>query len=164
MKARLDKILSIIGLALISHACSTAESRPVVAQKPFEESLVGTISHQDSGMFKAFNARDFEAFKRYLSPELEIYQDNIGLRNCHQSLEAFQNLLTGEYVLTRQLVKGSLEVYPIKGYGAIEIGRHTFCHIENEKWDCGTYKFVHIWKHENGAWQITRIITYGHKQ
>jgi hypothetical protein len=164
MKARLDKILSIIGLALISQTCSTPESRPVVAQKPFEESLVGTISHLDSGMFNAFNSRDFEAFKRYLSPELEIYQDNIGLRNYHQSLEAFQNLLTGEYVLARQLVKGSLEVYPIKDYGAIEAGRHTFCHVENGRQDCGTYKFVHIWKHENGAWQITRIITYGHKQ
>jgi hypothetical protein len=164
MKARLDKILSIISLALLSHACSTAESRPVVAQKPFEESLVETISHLDSGMFNAFNSRDFEAFQRYLSPELEIYQDNIGLRNYRQSMEAFQKLLTGEYVLARQLVKGSLEVYPIKDYGAIEIGRHTFCHIENGRQDCGTYRFVHIWKHENGDWKITRIITYDHKQ
>jgi hypothetical protein len=164
MKCRLDKIIWIISLMLISHSSSTAGSCPLVAQKPLEESLYKTISNLDSGMFNAFNRRDFKAFKRYLSPELEIYQDNIGLRNYRQSMGAFQKLMTGEYVLTRQLVGGSLEVYPIKDYGAIEIGRHTFCHIENGRWDCGTYRFVHIWKLENGAWQITRIITYDHKQ
>jgi hypothetical protein len=164
MRSRLGKILSIISFMLISHACSTAESRPFVVQKPFEESLYKTISKQDSEMFNAFNSRDFETFKKYMSPELEIYQDNIGLRNYHQSMEAFRKLMTGEYVLTRQLVKGSLDIYPIKDYGAIEIGRHTFCHIENGRRDCGTYKFVHIWKHENGTWKITRIITYDHKQ
>jgi hypothetical protein len=29
------------------------------------------------------------------------------------------------------LVPGSLEVYPIPGYGAMQIGAHTFCHIED---------------------------------
>ena len=150
MRYRLDKILLIISLALLSHTHLAAES------------LYETISNQDREMFQAFNSRDFEAFQKFLSPELEIYQDNIGLRDYHQSMEAFRGLLKGDYVLTRQLVKGSLEVYPIKDYGAIEIGRHTFCHIENGTLDCGEYKFVHIWKNENGNWKITRIITYDH--
>jgi hypothetical protein len=78
-------------------------------------------------------------------------------------MEAFRGIFSGDYILTRHLVKGSLEVYPIKNYGAIETGSHTFCHSENGKSDCGTFKFVHIWELQNGRWKITRIITYDHK-
>ncbi len=64
--------------------------------------------------------------------------------------------------LKRELVPGSLEVYPIKDFGAIEIGAHTFCHIENGKNDCGTFKFVEVWKNNKGEWKLTRIISYDH--
>jgi hypothetical protein len=79
-------------------------------------------------------------------------------------MEAFQGLFKMDYVLLRRLKKETVEVYPIKNYGAIEIGQHTFCHKENDKQDCGTYKFVHVWKFQNGHWTITKIITYGHDQ
>ena len=49
-------------------------------------------------------------------------------------------------MLIRQLVPGSLEVYPIKDYGAIETGRHTFTHTENGKPQVGTFKFMQIWQ------------------
>ena len=77
-------------------------------------------------------------------------------------MEAFRGLFEGNYVLKRTLINETLEVYPIKDFGAIETGQHTFCHDENGKTDCGTFKFVHIWKNENGVWKITRIITYDH--
>jgi hypothetical protein len=79
-------------------------------------------------------------------------------------MEAFQGLFKMDYVLVRQLKKETVEVYPIKNYGAIEVGQHTFCHKEKDKQDCGTYKFVHIWKLQNGHWLITKIITYGHNE
>jgi hypothetical protein len=44
------------------------------------------------------------------------------------------------------LVKGSREVYPIKDYGAIEIGAHQFRHKESGKAECGTFKFAMIWQ------------------
>lgn len=64
--------------------------------------------------------------------------------------------------MTRTLVEGSLEVYPVKDYGAIQIGSHTFCHMENGQEDCGTFKFVHLWRKENDSWKLTRVISYGH--
>lgn len=45
-------------------------------------------------------------------------------------------------------MKGSLEVYPIKGYGAVEIGEHVFCNKEKGKDDCDTFKFVMVWRKE----------------
>jgi hypothetical protein len=124
--------------------------------------LYTTMFLQDSLLFNAFNSGDFERFKKFFSDNLEIYQDNIGVRNNSESMEAFQGLFQGNYKLTRELVEGTLEVYPIKDFGAIETGQHTFCHTELEKLICGTFKFLHIWENQNGTWKITRIITYNH--
>jgi hypothetical protein len=64
--------------------------------------------------------------------------------------------------LRRDLVKGSLEVYPVKDYGAIETCLHKFCHVENGKDDCGTFKNVMVWQKKDGQWKVTRVISYDH--
>jgi hypothetical protein len=137
-------------------------SDPLRPYKPADPDLFRTILLQDSLLFDAFNGRNMDAFQHFFSEELEVYQDNTGVRNYGQSMEAFRSLFNLPYVLNRQRIKASIEVYPIRDYGAIETGLHTFCHTENGKQDCGTCKFVHIWKQQNGKWFITRIITYGH--
>jgi len=129
---------------------------------PSDKILSDVILFQDSLLFHAFNSQKLDDFKNFFSENQEIYQDNTGFRNYTQSMEAFQGLFNMNYVLTRKLLKESVEVYPIKDYGAIEVGLHTFCHTENNKSDCGTYKFVHIWNLKDGNWKITRIITYNH--
>ena len=148
-------------------ACSATKSNQTKNNQqtymPVDKILYDTIIYQDSILFTAFNSRNFNDFKKFFSDSLEIYQDNMGLRNYKQSMEAFNGLFIGNYVLTRQLIKSSVEVYPIKNYGAIETGQHTFCHTENGKLDCGTFKFVHIWEGKNGQWKIARIVTYDHK-
>jgi hypothetical protein len=80
--------------------------------------------------------------------DLEWFQDNGGLLS-HETV--FKNL-----------VKGSLEVHPIKDYGAIEIGIHEFRHFENGKEEIGTFKFVMIWKKIDNQWKISRVISYDH--
>ena len=65
--------------------------------------------------------------------------------------------------IRRELVAGSLEAYPIAGYGAVEIGVHRFYHIGTEDRDVvGEAKFINLWRLQNGAWQITRVISYDH--
>jgi hypothetical protein len=64
--------------------------------------------------------------------------------------------------IKRELIEGSLEVYPINNYGAIEIGAHKFCHFENGKNDCGTFPFIMIWQRQADAWKISRVISYNH--
>jgi hypothetical protein len=44
--------------------------------------------------------------------------------------------------VTRELVKGSIEVYPIKDYGAVEIGLHKFHNNQNETPSKETSKFI----------------------
>lgn len=151
-----------IAITVMIIACSALNSGKAEEYLPVDSALYEVIFLQDSLLFQAFNSGDFEQFKCFFPDDLEIYQDNIGVRDFNQSMQAFLGLFQGNYKLTRTLLKETLEVYPIKDYGAIETGQHTFCHIENGKMDCGTYKFVHIWENQNGIWRIKRIITYNH--
>jgi len=125
-------------------------------------SLYNEISHMDSVLFNAFNNRDIETFKTLFTTDLEFYHDKGGLTDYNYSIQSLKNTAAQNNGLRRELVKGSLEVYPIKDYGAIQIGAHTFCHPENGKMDCGTFKFVHVWKKINNEWKITRVISYDH--
>ena len=84
-------------------------------------------------------------FKEYLDTHLEVYQDNTGLRNYSEAVQAFTEIFKKDYVLTRRPILESIEVYPTKDYGAIDTGKHIFCHTENGKLKCATFKFVHIW-------------------
>lgn len=155
----------LIAILLFS-ACSTLKGTQTNtvsnAYTPVDKALYDTILYQDSLLFTKFNSRNFDQFQKYFSDDLEIYQDNTGLRNYQQSMESFKGLFAMDYILTRQLVKNSVEVYPIKDYGAIETGKHIFCHTEKGKSVCGTFKFVHIWENKKGVWKITRIVTYDH--
>jgi hypothetical protein len=124
--------------------------------------LYNEIARQDSLQFSAFNARNLDQLMAFFDTTLELYQDNTGVRNFEQTRMAFGNLFKMSYALTRKLIPGTLEVYPIKDYGAIETGRHTFSHIENGQTQVGTYKFMQIWQKKDGVWKVTREITYDH--
>jgi ketosteroid isomerase-like protein len=124
--------------------------------------LYATIRQQDSLLFAAFNGRNIKELSKFFSTELELYQDNTGVRNYQETMAAFADLFTKEYVLTRELVPGSLEVYPIKGFGAIETGSHRFSHIENGKPESAVFKFTHVWEKTAEGWKIKRLITYDH--
>jgi len=124
--------------------------------------LYNTIANMDSVLFNAFKSRDVEKLKTLFTEDLEFYHDLSGLTNYTQNMEAFKSTAEKNNDLKRELIPGSLEVYPVKDFGAMQIGEHRFCHTENGKPDCGIFKFVHIWKKVNGGWKISRVVSYGH--
>ncbi len=124
--------------------------------------LYKEIAVMDSLLFTAFNARDLEKLKTFFTADLEVFQDNTGVRNYFQTIEAFKGLFAMDYVLTRKIVNSSMDVYPIKDFGAIESGAHNFCHTEQGKLECATFKFMHVWEKTPEGWKIKRLITYDH--
>ena len=116
----------------------------------------------DSVLFNAYNAHDADAMQNYFTKDLEFYHDKGGLISFNKAIDGTKELFKQNNMIRRDAVEGSLEVYPIKDYGAIEVGSHRFCHDENGKQDCGTFKFVHVWKKENGDWKIARVVSYDH--
>jgi hypothetical protein len=127
-----------------------------------KDSLYKEIAHLDSTLFNAFNTRDIEKFKSFFSEDLEFFHDKGGLTNYDHTINFMKDVAKNNNGLRRDLVNGTLEVYPIPGYGAMEIGAHRFCHLENGKQDCGTFRFVHIWQKKNGEWKISRVVSYDH--
>ena len=127
----------IIFIPIITFAFTisvNAQERKVAQTEP---SLFSEIARMDSIMFSAFNIQNMEISKPLFTADLEWYQDNGGLIPYKTVFENFGKTFKNVNKLTRQLVKGSLEVYPIKDYGAIEIGTHQFRHMENGRrnWD-----------------------------
>jgi hypothetical protein len=62
--------------------------------------------------------------------------------------------------VTRELVKGSIEVYLINNYGAVEMGLHKFHNnTEKERTPARVGRFVIIWQNKNNEWKITRVIS-----
>ena len=156
------KRASIIRNLILLIGFSAVSTGLYAQQKNKEGDLYKEIAHMDSVMFAAFNNRDLETFKTLFTEDLEFYHDKGGLTGYSQTINFLKTTAQNNNGLRRELVPGSLEVYPIKDYGAIEIGSHKFCHLENGKQDCGTFKFVHVWKKTGNDWKVSRVISYGH--
>lgn len=124
--------------------------------------LFGEIAAADSITFAAFNARDLGTLRTRFTKDLEFYHDQSGLTSYEENIAAFEGLFGRDDGLRRALVPGSLEVYPAGDGRAIEVGEHTFCHMEGGEEDCGTFPFVMVWQHEGGVWKVSRVISYGH--
>ena len=161
MKLRLSVILFFV--AFNTSAQNNGQLTPK-AYKTVLQELYNEIAHMDSVMFNAFNEHNLDKLKTTFSEDLEFYHDKGGLAGYTQSMENFNTLFernknTG---LRRDMVAGSLEVYPIKDYGAIEVCAHRFCHKENGKDDCGVFKNIMVWQKKDGQWKVTRVISYDH--
>lgn len=155
----MDKqVFNFLLLLLLLSGCGQLSAQG----KKVDDSLFNQIAHLDNVLFNAFNGRDIETFKKLFTTDLEFYHDKGGLTGYEYTIQSLKNTAARNDGLKRELVLGSLEVYPIKDYGAIQIGAHRFCHLENGKQDCGTFKFVHIWKKFGNDWKITRVVSYDH--
>ena len=127
-----------------------------------DTTLQHTILQLDKQLFDAFNQRDIETTKMLLDKNVEFYHDTGGLADFQQTIANLTQLFANAGDLTRELLIESTEVYPIKGFGAIQTGQHRFCHTENGTPDCNVFKFLHVWKQQDGRWTVVRVVSYGH--
>jgi hypothetical protein len=129
------------------------------------DTLYRMVATLDSTLFSAYNRCDLPAIGRLVATDLEFYHDQTGLaRGRAALLDALRRNICGK--VRRDLIPGTLKVYPLQHYGAVEIGEHRFCDPRRYA-HCGkeseAAKFVHIWQHWDGSWQLTRVISYDHE-
>lgn len=120
------------------------------------------IKQADAAFFEAFNTCDMNTMAKMFSQGLEFYHDTAGLGDYQSNMVATKTLCEKKLGLERTLVPNTHEIYPIKDFGAVQMGQHTFCHTVNKKEDCGTFGFIHVWKKTDSGWLIHRVISYGH--
>lgn len=127
-----------------------------------DSTLFETVRSLDRAVFEAYNTCDLQAFGAFFTEEVEFYHDQGGLTRSRASLvDAVKKNICGK--VRRELVPGTLQVYPMKGYGAVELGIHRFHHPgTGNKEPVGEARFVHLWQYADGAWRITRVISYDH--
>jgi len=155
----MNKLSIIFPVAAFSFLAFTAFTpADLVVKQPAPMSLYDSIVAMDAMWEDAYNNCKLDVMDELISEDLEFYHDQGGLMTSKQKLnEALKNNICGK--VKRALKKGSIEVSPIKGFGAVEIGMHGF-HNSSEPGPPDHYaRFVHIWKQDNGKWRITRVIS-----
>lgn len=144
--------LAALGLALAG-ACAAqdhARSGPL-----FDE-----LQRMDAELFDAaFVSCNAEKFKALFTEDAEFYHDRTGAA-VGEAARTMKSCPRDNGV-TRTLVPGSLEVYPMQGYGAVQIGRHVFA----RRGEPGSEeaKFVHLWKREGSGWRLARVLSFDHR-
>lgn len=146
-----------IPLVLLSFAAFVSlQSQPVA--NTGEKTLYDSIVAMDAAWEDAYNNCKLDVMSDIISEDLEFYHDQGGLMTSKsQLIEAFKNNICNK--VKRELKKGSIEVYPIANYGAVEMGMHGFHNSQEPKSRPHFAKFVHLWKREGGKWRITRVIS-----
>lgn len=128
------------------------------AYKPDDPVLYTAIATQDSIFFTAYNNCDLETQARYYADSIEFYHDKGGRMTDKQKLlDDTKKYVCGH--TTRTLVPGSLEVYPIKDFGAIEMGQHIFRNSLEPDAPVHAAKFVIFWQQVNNEWVMTKVVS-----
>lgn len=157
-------------------ACAAASAQepaadPIAAFPP--EQLRDVIRQHDQALFAAvFETCDLAALEALVAEDLEFYHDKGGF--TARSGQAFiDNVAEGcrsraqpdSWRSRRELVVESLRVYPVPGYGAIEVGTHRFHERRGDGPEAlaGSADFSHVWRYADGRWRVSRILSYAHR-
>ena len=125
--------------------------------------LYKAIQAQDSKLFDSYNQCDLTTLGSMVSDDLEFYHDQTGLMvGKAPFLAAIKQNICGK--VQRTLLPATLEVYPLKNYGAVELGIHRFHHPGHPEDGESDAKFITLWQRTGDSWKVTRVISYEHNQ
>jgi hypothetical protein len=142
---------------------------PVVL--PDGPALTAAIAERDAELFSVmFDRCEPAALADLVTADLEFYHDRGGLtatraafvedyaRGCvaKQAPDAFRS--------RREIVPGTLRVYPIPGVGAVEEGSHLFYERQGDGPEhlVGRARFSVLWRLEDGHWRLARAFSIDH--
>jgi ketosteroid isomerase-like protein len=168
--------LSFVAMAwLTMGACAIAaepNGGPRAGPRQTQE-LYDEIAEMDRVLFAAvFDTCDIAKLSTLVTDDFEFFHDKDGLSSTSgaQFVKAIagtcEHQKTGEdYRARRELVPGSMKVYPLNNYGAIEVGRHRFYQLlpgAPEKL-VEVSLFTNVWKKDAGGWRLSRVLSYDHR-
>jgi ketosteroid isomerase-like protein len=163
-------IRTLSALLLLAAASPVLAQRagPAQTQQQFDE-----IAAADHALFSAFFDRcDLDALAKMVTDDFEMFHDKNGFmtKSGKEFLDGIKQTCarqkTGEdYRARRELVPGTLKVYPLNNYGAVEIGVHRFYQLLPGKPEklVEVSQFTHVWKKEESGWKISRVLSYDHR-
>ena len=149
--------LALLTLVLPPAAAQTRQSAP-------DDALFQKLASLDAALFEAYNTCNVDRFVSFFAEDVEFYHDKTGVTRGRQSLvDSLRKNICGN--TRRDLIPGTLEVHPMDGYGALQIGAHRFCDAKAARCDGtsgGVGKFIHLWQNTGSDWKVTRVISFDH--
>ena len=163
------KAAMLLALLLIAAVPAVAQrAGPEQTRQQFDE-----VAAADHALFSAFFDRcDVEALAKMVTDDFEMFHDKNGYmtKSGKEFLDGIRATCarqkTGEdYRARREIVAGTLKVYPLNNYGAIETGVHRFYQLLPGKPEklVEVSQFTHVWKKEEGVWKLARALSYDHR-
>ncbi|REG76879.1 uncharacterized protein DUF4440 [Algoriphagus antarcticus] len=134
-----------------------------------EKMLFKQVISVDSIFFHALNNCDLKTYESFLVDDFEFYHDRGGLTKSRdaemKSMTSFCGEQRQQQKLRRELIRESVEVSPIKDFGAVETGRHRFFLVIGDKSEklIEEAKFTNIWQTLSTGWKLSRVISYDHR-
>jgi ketosteroid isomerase-like protein len=160
---RLPECLLFAGLLCLQAATSFAQDA---------RSVHAEIAQADREFFKAvFDTCDADAVGEMIVDDFEFFHDKWG--QIANSKAEFVAAIRGacerqaagtDFKARRELVAGSMAVFVMNNYGALQTGNHRFFKVEPGKADVPTEhaRFTHLWRLQDGRWLLARVISYDH--
>jgi len=122
--------------------------------------LYDDLARMDRELFEAaFVTCDASRFRELFTDDAEFYHARTGA-SFGESVRTLKSC-PAENGVSRTLVPGSLEVYPMQGYGAVQIGRHVFSKAGEPGSEAA--QFVHLWMREGNQRRLARVLSFDHR-
>ncbi len=158
---KLNLLFSVIIISCFFLSCRTElrkKSEQIKEYIPTDQKLFNEIITMDKIFFDAYNTCDIKKQASIYSDKIEFFHDKAGLMTSKKDiLDATEKNICGK--VTRELIKGTSEVYRILNYGAIQIGFHKFHNNQEPNTISNPSKFIMVWNNDNGEWKITKVIS-----
>lgn len=147
-------------------------TNPIFSQAEINSKLYLEIQKADSLLFEqGFNRCNLRVVKELTKENLLFFHDQNGIQDYATFIKNFEESICSspERKPIRQLVEGSLEVFPLYDegvlYGAIQKGVHEFYIKEpnKEMFKTNIARFTQLWMIEEGNWKLNTILSYDHQ-
>lgn len=161
--ARFALLLFVIG-AVMRPVAMDAQALPDGANGIQSGPLFDALARMDSVLFDAsFASCNATKANAIFADDVEFYHDQAGFSAGEQVRDNTRRLTAScprTRGVTRTLVPGSLRIYPIEGYGAVQMGLHRF--DERGASSSTLTRFVHVWHLQSGTWRLARVLSLDH--
>lgn len=169
-------LVTALSMALAASAAlaeSPPSKHPVRPGPLATPELIAAITAADHALFEAgFVTCDIAALGELIAEDFEFYHDKAGkiASDGKQFLDGARAGCERQKAGTdikarRELVEGTMVVYPVANFGAIQQGSHRFWGLEPGKPEVlrETAHFFHLWKEVDGKWKLTRVFSFDHR-
>jgi hypothetical protein len=152
-------------LALLLAAATPAP----LPQGPALTAAIEAVDAEFFGLF--FTGCDPKKLATEITPNFEFYHDKDGVvaTNGPAFVELYAKGCEAKkapdaWRSRRELVPGTVKVWQIGSWGAVEQGEHVFYERKGDgpEKKVGRALFTQLWMYENGQWKLARVLSYDH--